>query len=90
MTDRAEVVAAIKQLCQTKYAGDYRAGFVDYATNGGKLDTGDIENVLRDAGIGSWATRWIIAADVLKELDTDGDELVSWDEFQAALAKEPT
>ena len=86
MPDRASIIAAIKALCVSNFNGDYQAGFAFYASGDGtEISEGELETLLKDAGVGNWVTRPIAAREIIRELDTNGDGLISWPEFQVIL-----
>lgn len=81
-----EVVDKVTALVQRLYHGDYRKAFDRYDMDrDGKIGAAELVQLLYDAEVGNRLTRWTWAKAVVDALDTDGDSLVSWDEFQAQL-----
>ncbi|WP_020472618.1 EF-hand domain-containing protein [Zavarzinella formosa] len=68
----------------TWFNGNYKAAFNDYDTDrNGVLDKEELKRLLMDAGIGTGLTRWLWANGIIAELDKDGDNAISWEEFLA-------
>jgi hypothetical protein len=81
-----DAVAKVAALVKERYEGSYRAAFDHYdEDNDGKMSNRELVDLLYDAEIGIRFTRWAIALKVVQTLDTDGDGLVSWEEFQTHL-----
>jgi Ca2+-binding EF-hand superfamily protein len=80
--DRTEVVQAVTRLVTTSYAGDWKKAFDAYAT-GGAIDFHTVVKILADAGVGTMVGRQLlIAPEVMRVFDADGDGRLTWDEFQ--------
>ncbi len=79
---------ALTKLVDERFAGDWTRAFEHYASKSGSagvVDRSELRELLGDAGFfftGKWADGIIEAADL------DGDEGVSWDEFQALLKRQ--
>lgn len=83
---KQEIDDKVTALVRSRFGGDYRAAFVHYDTDGnGRIDKDELKALLADAGIGSGLTRWAWAKGILGAVDTDGDESVSWAEFEAVF-----
>lgn len=54
----------------------------------GKLDRPEVTIMLTDANIGNWLTRSTWVSSIFAVIDTDKDNLISWEELQAAFGKE--
>jgi Ca2+-binding EF-hand superfamily protein len=74
-------------LVKTKFGGNYSIAFRHYADRDGKVSKDGVKSMLRDAGIGSILTRWAWVRGVVAELDSDGDGLISWPEFEAVFER---
>jgi hypothetical protein len=82
-----EMIQAARDLVTERFGGDRRAAWQFYAGQDGMVGRDEITTFLLNAGIGGWITRGVIASTILKEVDTDGDGRISWDEGQAAIEK---
>ena len=50
----------------------------------GKLSKSEIKNLLKEAEISGFI-RGIVSSKLIEGYDKDGDQLINWEEFQAAL-----
>lgn len=50
----------------------------------GKLSKGEIKNLLKEAEISGFI-RGIVSSKLIEGYDRDGDDLINWQEFRAAL-----
>jgi hypothetical protein len=82
---KQELREKVSALVGTEFGGDYTVAFRHYADGGGKVGKGGVKAVLKDAGIGSILTRWAWITGIMKEVDEDGDGLISWPEFAAVF-----
>ena len=76
-----ELLEAIKQL---KGRGSYRDLFNKYAGKDELLGPQELLELLKDAGIGNWATRSMWRDGVMEAVDskTAPDSMISWPELQ--------
>jgi hypothetical protein len=81
------LVNKVTALVDSKHGGDWYKAYGHYTGLGGTGSIGreQLLTLLEDAGIGSWLTRGAWADGILKELDTNSDKKISWEEFQKAL-----
>jgi Ca2+-binding EF-hand superfamily protein len=81
---RETIVRQVQAFVQDKYRSDWRKAF-DYAdkNKNGVLTRDEVSGFLAQAGCGSKLTRWAIALQVIEAMDADGDDAISWDEFQS-------
>jgi hypothetical protein len=85
---KLELSEKVSALVETKFGGDYSIAFQHYADRDGKVGNDGVKVLLKDAGIGSSLTRWAWAAGIMKELDANGDGLISWPEFAAVYERQ--
>ncbi|HEY4120575.1 MAG TPA: EF-hand domain-containing protein [Byssovorax sp.] len=90
--EQEELVTKIKALLNKKYGGtsdaSLRTLFDHYDSNkDGKISDKDVEQLLKDADIGNFATRSMWIKGIVGALDKDGDKQIDWDEFSAAVNK---
>jgi hypothetical protein len=84
--NKQELRDKVADLVGTRFGGDYRAAFGHYDANqDGAISKAELKALLGDAGVGSIWTRWAWVAGIIKELDGDGDGLITWPEFMAGF-----
>jgi Ca2+-binding EF-hand superfamily protein len=84
--NKQELREKVAALVAARFGGDDRAAFAHYdANNDGLISKDELKTMLGEAGVGSSWTRWAWAAGIIEELDANGDGLISWPEFAAAL-----
>jgi Ca2+-binding EF-hand superfamily protein len=88
--EQQELVEKIQALLTKKYgdtsAESMRKLFDAYDKDGDKkISPGDLEQLLKDASIGNAFTRGAWVKGIVGKLDTNGDKLIDWDEFSAAI-----
>jgi hypothetical protein len=83
--NKQELREKLAVLVAARYGGDYRAAFGHYADPDGKVGKSGVKALLKDAGVGSILTRWAWTTEIIAELDTDADGLISWPEFTVAF-----
>jgi Ca2+-binding EF-hand superfamily protein len=88
--EQDELVEKVKGLMGRKYGGSDAAAmrklFDDYDRDrDGKIDAGELEGLLKDAGVGNALTRGAWIKGVIQALDTSGDRKIDWDEFSKAV-----
>lgn len=82
-----ELKTKVKALVDGKFKGDYHAGFAHYDANkDGGLDKDELKGLLSDAGVGNGLTRGAWANGIIKKLDTSGDKMIQWAEFDAVFS----
>ncbi len=92
MSLEQELVGKIQNVLRGRY-GDVglqarRRMFDDYDTNGdGQIDAEELTAILADAGVGNALTRGFWVKGVIARLDDDGDELISFEEFEAVIGE---
>ena len=85
---KEELKRALTKLVDSKFGGDWSKAFEEYSKRGGAggvIEKDELKEILSDAGFvftGAWAKG------IIKAADMDADKGVSWEEFQALLAKE--
>ncbi len=92
MSLEQELVGKIQGVLRGRYGGvgnDARQSmFKDYDTNGdGLIDADELSAILADAGVGNALTRGFWVKGVIARMDEDGDEQISFDEFEAVIGK---
>jgi len=83
MADKKEVelVAKVQGLVARRFDGNYRAAF-DHYGDGGQMNEDGLERLLKDAGIGNFATRGTWTAAIMERLDEDRDGFISFAELR--------
>ncbi len=88
--EQEELVQKVQALMQQRY-GDtsvesMRKLFETYDRDGDDSVSGDeLVQLLKDAGVGNSLTRGAWVKGIVKALDQDGDQKISWDEFSKAV-----
>jgi hypothetical protein len=82
-------IAKGKAYVESAFGNDPKKAFDRYAGPDGKISRGGVEKFLRDADIGGFFLRGVIADEVMAQLDKDGDGKLSWDELQAGQSLLP-
>ncbi|MCE9529599.1 MAG: EF-hand domain-containing protein [Planctomycetes bacterium] len=87
--DKQELREKMAAVVGARFGGDYEAAFRSYdADHDGAIEKDELKSLLSDAGVGSMWTRWAWAAGIIKEMDADTDERITWPEFAAAFEKQ--
>ncbi len=90
MTEREIVIAAVAALVERAYGGSWEKAFDAHdGDSDGRIDTTELVNVLKAAGIGYTFTRRAIARKIMAEVDGNGDGFVSRAEFDAVFKGSP-
>lgn len=87
--EQEQLVEKIEALLQKKYGstdeGSMRKLFDAYDSNAdGKIDKGELSQLLKDADIGNSLTRGTWVKGIIEKLDQNADKAISWDEFKVA------
>lgn len=72
-----ELVEKVKGLVAGRFDGNYKTAF-DHYGGGGPIDGDALERLLKDAGVGNFATRGTWVAAVMEKLDADRDGFISF------------
>jgi hypothetical protein len=84
--NKRELQEKLDVLVVARFGGGYETACAHYdADHDGSISKAELKALLADAGIGSRWTRWAWANAIIKEVDCDGDGLVSWPEFTAVF-----
>ena len=75
----------VNDLVQRDHGGDYRAAFNAYAQGGSEVSRSQVSKLLKDASVGNGLTRRAYTNGVMDRFDTDRNNAVSWNEFQAGM-----
>jgi hypothetical protein len=76
-----ELVTKVRALVSNRFSGDYKSAF-DYYAGGSRMDEDGLERLLKDAGVGNFATRGTWTAAIMERLDGDRDGFISFGELQ--------
>lgn len=89
MSDRrAELIEKIVALVDRDYAGGYFSAFNWYdRDHDGGLNKQELNELLKDAEVGTRLTRWVWVDGILNELDQDRDGRITFQEFESAIHK---
>jgi len=84
---KREVQQKVSRLVAERFGGDYNKAFDHYdcQQKDGKISSGELIQLLKDAGIGNWFTRDAWVEGIIAELDTDNDGMISAAEFNAVI-----
>jgi Ca2+-binding EF-hand superfamily protein len=86
MPPEQEIRQKLRAMLDTNYAGNVAAMFSAYDHNqDGRIDHGDLMDLLLDAGIGGMLSRSIIADQIIQRVDTDHDGCISLTELQGVM-----
>src|SRR5262249_988772 len=88
--EQQELVEKVQALMTKKYGGtsteSMRKLFDAYDRDrDGKIDSGELETLLKDAGVGNAITRGAWIKGIINALDQNGDKRIDWDEFSKAV-----
>ncbi len=81
---KEKILQNIESLMRSKFTHPREAFDFYDKDNDGFLNKSDFKTLLKEAKV-SILIRGLVAEFMLKEFDTNKDELVSWEEFQAAI-----
>jgi Ca2+-binding EF-hand superfamily protein len=87
--EQKQLIEKIEAMLQKKYGSTDEASmkklFDEYDANAdGKIDKGELSQLLKDADIGNALTRGTWVKGIIEKLDQNGDKAISWDEFRVA------
>ena len=83
---KKELQQKVTRLVNERFAGDWDRAFRHYAAldgSQGVVSKHAITQILKDTNIGNGFTRGAWTSGIMKELDTNKDKGISWQEFQA-------
>ncbi|MEQ1762151.1 MAG: hypothetical protein ABL984_03290, partial [Pyrinomonadaceae bacterium] len=76
-TREAELISKVQGLVAGRFAGNYRTAFDHYGERG-RMNEDGLERLLKDAGVGNFATRGTWTAAIMDKLDGDRDGFISF------------
>ena len=76
-----ELVRKVQALVSKRFAGNYKTAFDNYAA-GGLMGEDGLEQLLKDANVGNFATRGTWVRAIMEKIDEDRDGVVSFSELQ--------
>ena len=85
---KEEVIRKIGEHVKKKFGGDYDAAFKHYAarrTKDGSVDSDELGDLLKDAGVGSGLTRGLYVKGIMEAVDTNKDGKISSSEFSDVM-----
>ena len=88
--DEIELQDKIQRLLLRKFGHtspeSMRKLFNEYDKNkNGNIDKGELEQLLKDADVGTGLTRGAWANGIIKKMDTGSDKSISWKEFDTVI-----
>jgi hypothetical protein len=83
-----EIISKVKTLVIKTFQGNYQRAFDHYSAylGNGKIGVGGLTQLLIDACVGAPLFRSAIAHAIIDKMDKDGDQKITWEEFNSALA----
>lgn len=87
MATEAQTKELLEAIAKLKGKGSYRQLFDKYAGKDEMLDGQELLALLKDAGVGTWATRSLWRDGVMEAVDskTAPDSKISWPELQTLV-----
>ncbi len=76
-----ELIGKVQGLVAERFEGNYKSAF-DHYGDGGRMDEDGLERLLKDAGVGNFATRGSWTAAIVEKLDGDRDGFISFAELR--------
>ncbi|MDI1243573.1 MAG: EF-hand domain-containing protein [bacterium] len=76
-----ELVRKVQGMVAERFDGNYKTAFDQYGRDG-LMDEKGLERLLKDAGVGNFATRGTWTAAIMEKLDGDRDGFISFAELQ--------
>jgi Ca2+-binding EF-hand superfamily protein len=88
--EQEELVEKVQALMSKKFGGAspeaMRKLFDAYDRDGdGKIDSGELESLLKDAGVGNALTRGAWIKGIISAMDQNSDKRIDWAEFSKAV-----
>ena len=88
--EQEELVQKVQALMAKRFGGvspeSMRKLFDAYDRDGdGKIEAGELEGLLVDAGVGNTFTRGVWVRGIISALDENGDRRIDWAEFAKAV-----
>jgi Ca2+-binding EF-hand superfamily protein len=88
--EQKELVEKVQALMNSRFGGSspeaMRKLFDAYdRDHDGKIRSGELETLLKDAGVGNALTRGAWIKGIMSAMDTSGDAAIDWDEFSKAV-----
>ncbi|HEU4536337.1 MAG TPA: EF-hand domain-containing protein [Polyangiaceae bacterium] len=89
--EQDELVQKVQALLRQRYGDEgpesMRKLFDAYDRDGdGRVGGDELEQLLKDAGVGNGLTRGMWVKGIIKELDQNRDQTIDWAEFSKAIA----
>lgn len=88
-SEKQELMDKLTHLVDSKFGGDWSKAFNHYARQAEStqhMDQAELGDLLRDAGVGDGSPSTKVVESIIKKLDSDSDNKISWEEFQQGLA----
>ncbi len=87
-SQKRELVRKISKHVNERFGGSYRRAFDHYAGPGDNtVDSDELGKLLKAAGVGSALTRGMWVDGVMKEVDSNKDGRITWDEFNRVMGR---
>lgn len=86
LSDRDRLIANVTEMVRHIHGGDWSVAFRVYdVDHDNRINADELNDVLRYSGVGNFLTRGAYVRAVFQEVDTDRDNLISFEEFQAVF-----
>lgn len=81
-----ELKRKVGALVEKDFGGDYKKAFDHYDhDHDGAVDADELTKLLKDAGVGNFATRGAWVKGILDKLDKTEDRKIQWQEFESVF-----
>jgi hypothetical protein len=81
-----ELKEKVGKLVKANFKGDYKKAFEHYdADKDNAVNADEITKLLKDADVGTWATRWKWVDGILDRLDQNKNKKIEWTEFDTGM-----
>lgn len=81
-----ELKRKVGALVEKEYGGDYKKAFDHYdGDHDGAVNADELTRLLKDAGVGNFATRGAWVSGILEKLDKTHDHKIQWHEFESVF-----
>ena len=81
-----ELKKKVGEMVDKQFGGDYQKTFAHYDSDAdGAVGADELNKLLKDPGVGNFATRGMWVKGIIEKLDSDDDKKISWKEFESVF-----